>query len=174
LYGNDSENFDKGSVKSTPSGILANYKKQLNLNASEIMQKDYWNQFDKVTEDTARKLRETKPEVFSKEFMTRMRLNRDLNAPMQKDGHEYGDYEKYEKNKIELKIEKGVEDTGDNVFVKKYQNMLRQMNTPEGDTVRDHDDISMSQTVESYRTNNAELDQKYNHARESFDFHDTI
>lgn len=76
------------------------------------MQKDYWDQFSKVTEDTARKLRETKPEAFSKEFMMRMRLKRDLNAPMEKDGHEYGDYDKYDKNKVDLKIEKGEDDTG--------------------------------------------------------------
>jgi hypothetical protein len=30
-----------------------------------------------------------------------------LNAPMEKDGHEYGDYEKYDKNRVDLKIEKG-------------------------------------------------------------------
>jgi hypothetical protein len=174
LHGQDSENFDKGAVRSTPTGILANYKKQLNLSAGEIMQKDYWEQFEKVTEDTARKLRETKPEVFTKEFITRMRLKRDLNAPMEKDGYEYGDYDKYEKNRVETKVEKGEEDTGDEVFVKKYQNMLRQLNTPEGDTTRQNDDFSMSQTVENYRVNNSEIDQKYNHMRDSFDFHDTI
>jgi len=26
---------------------------------------------------------------------------------MEKDGHEYGDYEKYDKNRVDLKIEKG-------------------------------------------------------------------
>jgi hypothetical protein len=55
-------------------GILANYKKQLNLTPQELMQKDYWSSFEKVAEDTARKLRETKPEVFTKEFVNRMRL----------------------------------------------------------------------------------------------------
>ena len=88
-------------------GILANYKKQLNLTPQELMQKDYWSSFEKVAEDTARKLRETKPEVFTKEFVNRMRLQRDLNAPMEKDGHEYGDYEKYDKNRVDVNIEKG-------------------------------------------------------------------
>jgi hypothetical protein len=138
------------------------------------MQKDYWDQFSKVTEDTARKLRETKPEAFSKEFMMRMRLKRDLNAPMEKDGHEYGDYDKYDKNKVDLKIEKGEDDTGTDQFMKKYQNMLRSLNTPDGDDTRDRDHLSMTHAVENYRTDNAELDEKYNHIRDTFDFHDQI
>jgi hypothetical protein len=78
-----------------------------------------------VADDTARKLRETKPEAFTKEFTTRMRLQRDLNAPMTKDGHEYGDYEKYDKNNVEYKQEKGSNDFGEGTFFRNYRNLLK-------------------------------------------------
>ena len=70
----------------------------------------------------------------------RMRLGRDLNAPFPKDGHEYGDYEKYEKNNVEVKTDRGENDFGDQTFFRNYQNMLRNMNTPEGDHIRSQDE----------------------------------
>jgi hypothetical protein len=54
-----------------------------------------------------------------------MRLQRDLNAPMTKDGHEYGDYEKYDKNNVEYKQEKGADDFGEGTFFRNYRNLLK-------------------------------------------------
>lgn len=54
-------------------------------------------------------------------------MQRDITAPFEKDGHEYGNYEKYEKNKVEWKNEKGEGDDGTNTFFKNYRNMLKQM-----------------------------------------------
>lgn len=127
-----------------------------------------------MTEDTARKLRETKPEVFTKEFAMRMRLRRDLNAPFPKAGHEYGDYEKYEKNNIEELNEKGLDDFGEDTFFKNYQNMLKQFNTPEGETNRIRDDLTIANTVENYKVPTQDLITKFNSARENLDIADTI
>jgi hypothetical protein len=44
-------------------------------------------------------------------------------------GQEYGDYEKYEKNKVETLTEKGEDETGNDKFQKNYNEMLRQMRT---------------------------------------------
>lgn len=93
---------------------------------------------------------------------------------MEKDGHEYGDYEKYDKNRVDLKIVKGEDDTGDDVFLKKYQNMLRSLNTTDGDTVRENDDLSMSDAVENYSNPKTDPGAAYNHNKDSFDFHDQI
>lgn len=60
--GDDFESSHKGVHRSTPQGILANYKKQINLTPQDLIQKDYWDKFEKLTEDTARTLSETKPE----------------------------------------------------------------------------------------------------------------
>lgn len=65
------------------------------------MMKDYWKSINSLTEETQRKLNETKPEVFTKEMVQRLRMKRDITAPFEKDGHEYGNYDKYDKNKVE-------------------------------------------------------------------------
>ena len=65
------------------------------------MMKDYWKSINSLTEETQRKLNETKPEVLTKEMVQRLRMKRDITAPFEKDGHEYGNYDKYDKNKVE-------------------------------------------------------------------------
>ena len=65
------------------------------------MMKDYWKSINSLTEETQRKLNETKPEVFTKEMVQRLRMKRDITEPFEKDGHEYGNYDKYDKNKVE-------------------------------------------------------------------------
>jgi len=118
--GDDFESYNKGTSRSTASGILANYKKQINLSPQDLIQKDYWDKFEKLTSDTSRRLKETRPEVFTKEFTMRLRLQRDLNVPFEKEGHEYGNYEQYEKNSVEEKQDEGFDDDGEAKFFKNY------------------------------------------------------
>jgi hypothetical protein len=68
MQGDDFETWDKGAHRSTSQGILSNYKKQLNLNADDIIQKDYWDAHAKLHEDTARQIRQSRPERFTEEF----------------------------------------------------------------------------------------------------------
>jgi len=68
-------------------------------------------------------VKQTKPEVFTKEYAMRIRLQRDLSAPFKKD--EYGDYDKYEKNTVEEKNDTGKDDYGNDTFYTNYNNMLR-------------------------------------------------
>jgi hypothetical protein len=143
VYGADNVDFQKPVHRATPTGILATYKKQLNLTAADLMQKDYWDQMNTLEQDTARKLRETKPEVFTAEMVNRLRMQRDVTAPFEKDGHEYGNYEKYEKNKVEWKTEKGEGDDGTEKFFKNYRNMLKQINNVEGEEVKDEEEASI-------------------------------
>ena len=99
------------------------------------MQKDYWDKFETLAKDTERKLNETKPEQFTKEFTMRLRLHRDLNAPFEKDGHEYGNYEKYQSdsNSVKVESELGEMDDGQSKFFKNYQDMLKSMDIEEGE-----------------------------------------
>lgn len=55
--GDDFESPHRGTHRSTPTGILANYKKQVNLTPKDIMEKDYWDKFEKLTRDTERSLK---------------------------------------------------------------------------------------------------------------------
>lgn len=50
----------------------------------------------------------------------RMRLNRDLNAPFEKDGHEYGNYDKYSSGSVDINHEEGHDDDGEAKFFKNY------------------------------------------------------
>ena len=52
-----------------------------------------------------------------------------MGANYEKDGEEYGNYEKFEKNKIEWKTDKGETDMGEDPFLKNYNDMLRKMKT---------------------------------------------
>ena len=45
--------------------------------------------------------------TFSQMFTTRLRMQKQPNAPMPKKGAEYGNYEKFEKNKITEESDQG-------------------------------------------------------------------
>ena len=136
------------------------------------MQKDYWDKFEKLHEDTTRTLKETKPEVFTKEFTMRMRLNRDLNAPFEKDGHEYGNYAKYEANSVEVKHDEGLENDGEKMFFRNYQNMLKSMDIAEGYKIKHVDRKSIAKTIENYKFQSFEAVDKFAYQREKYDYKD--
>jgi len=73
-----------------------------------------------------------------------------LNAPFEKDGHEYGNYEKYESNSVEHEEEDALRDDGESKFFKNYQNMLRSLDIEEGDLPKNIDRGSIQKTVENY------------------------
>ena len=63
------------------------------------MEKDYWKAIRTMRMDVAEKMEKSNPETFTKEFVERIRMKRDLTAPMTEAGNEYGDYSKYEGEK---------------------------------------------------------------------------
>jgi hypothetical protein len=86
------------------------------------VERDYWGKFETLAKDTERVLKETNPEQFTKEFTMRLRLHRDLNAPFEKAGHEYGNYEKYENdaNSVNVENEDGQDDDGESKIFRNY------------------------------------------------------
>lgn len=70
----DAISYDKPSHRATGSGILSTYKKQLNLSAEDITQKDFWTQMHDVRTETADRLKHTRKETFTKEYVQRLRL----------------------------------------------------------------------------------------------------
>jgi hypothetical protein len=151
--GDDVENYEKSTHrKSTAGGILSSYKKQLNLSPEDILNRDYMNKMHSTKMDMERKFNQTKPEVFTKNYTMRLRLRRDLNAEFPADGQEYGDYEKFDKNKVEQLNDKGLADEGHDNFQKNYNEMIRQMKTEEGDAIREVDKENFANTVNDYDT----------------------
>ena len=88
---------------------------------------------------------------------------------MEKDGHEYGNYDKYTKNSVEEMNDPGVADDGQDRFFGNYNNMLRQMNGEDADAVRAKDDESIKDTIGNFDVTEGSLMEKFNLARASVD-----
>lgn len=84
-------------------------------------------------------------------MINRLRMQRDVTAPFEKDGHEYGNYEKYEQNKVEWKNVKGESDDGTNTFFKNYRNMIKQITNDDGKEVKGEEEKSIKATVENFK-----------------------
>jgi len=77
----------------------------------------------------------------------RMRLNRDIdfNDDFRRNymTKEYGNYDKYDKNKVGVDYDEGKYDLGDDKFYENYMNMLRRLPTKEAKEMKEkkRDDI---------------------------------
>eukprot|EP00352_Strombidinopsis_acuminata_P001004 CAMPEP_0176344088 /NCGR_PEP_ID=MMETSP0126-20121128/4435_1 /TAXON_ID=141414 ORGANISM="Strombidinopsis acuminatum, Strain SPMC142" /NCGR_SAMPLE_ID=MMETSP0126 /ASSEMBLY_ACC=CAM_ASM_000229 /LENGTH=156 /DNA_ID=CAMNT_0017690369 /DNA_START=249 /DNA_END=719 /DNA_ORIENTATION=- len=130
------------------SGVLSSYKKQINLTAQDHLEKDYWDEiknmrgnvaemFDKISTDEREVMK------FSKAYKTRLRLRRDVDytEDFRKKylTREYGNYSKYELNKVEHEINPGVDETPLEKFTENYHNMMRQMSTFDAEKLKDEE-----------------------------------
>ena len=131
FHGNDEEKFDEATTRMTKTGILSNYKKQLNVSAQDIVEQDFWRKMTNTTKDMAKQLRETNPSTYTQAFTTRHRLSKDPLADMPKRGGEYGNYERFSKNSVTEDMERGELDWGNDKIDVNFQNMIRQMSTQE-------------------------------------------
>lgn len=104
-----------------------------------------------------------------------MRMNRDLNAPFVKEGHEYGNYSKYEAegNHAEVKVD-DLNDDGEEKFFKNYQNMLRSMSLEEGDDIKTADRSNIKKTIENYKLQSFEAVDKFNEMQGKLDLTDKL
>lgn len=159
----DFETYDKPTHKTTPTGILSSYKKQLNMTPEDVMQKDYWNNMRNFKDDTVRQMDASSRETFTKEYTKRLRMNRDLSAPMPEKGEEYGNYEKYEKNSVELEVDEGLYDDGSDKFRKNYNNMMAQLNMSIGDGKREHTEKTIASTVANTNVHDGRMMEEFDH-----------
>lgn len=130
-----------------PGGILASYKKRLNLTPEEVMEQSY---FEKMRDFT-----DTAAEYFdvvgksdrdlmnnTKNYTTRLRLKREISFEIdfrkKYMTREYGNYEKYEagKNTVAQTTERGEDDTGYDRFIKNHREMNMRLKTNEGEETR--------------------------------------
>lgn len=143
-----------------PGGILASYKKRLNLTPDEVMEQSY---FEKMRDFT-----DTAAEYFdvvgksdrdlmnnTKNYTTRLRLKREISfeSDFRKKfmTRDYGNYEKYEasKNTVTQTTERGEDDTGYDRFIKNHREMNMRLKTTEGEEERQ----DQEQEVENLLTN---------------------
>ena len=109
----DVESFSRPTHRSTATGVLSSYKKQLNLTANDYVMSDYWNQMRDLDEETARGFMKSNRSHFTKTMVERLRLGKNVKAPVEGAGDEYGNYQKFEgKNRVEEVNDKGYDDLG--------------------------------------------------------------
>ena len=70
----DYEDWQEPVYRPSKGGILGSYKRQLNLNATDIMEKDYWDAMKNMQEDIKNNFGPAKKETLTKTLITRMRL----------------------------------------------------------------------------------------------------
>jgi hypothetical protein len=128
------------------------------------VEKDYWKKYQDLFADTSRVLKQTKPEQFTKEFTQRLRMKRDMNAPMAKAGHEYGDYEAYadDVNRVDHHSEKNSTDLHNESFYKNYQSMIKSMNTKDGEELRSETRKNIAATIEDMNIGNEDVTGAFN------------
>ena len=82
--------------KKTRTGVLSTYKKQLNLTPQDLIEKDFWQSMNGLTEDVAKSFEKSDRKHYTKEMVQRLRLGREMQSATTAAGEEYGNYEKFE------------------------------------------------------------------------------
>lgn len=164
-----------------PGGILASYKKRMNLTPQEVIEQSY---FDKMRDFT-----DTAAEYFdvvgksdrdlmnnTKNYATRLRLKREISfeSDFRKKymTREYGNYDKYEsdKNSVSQQTERGEDDLGYDKFMKNHREMNIRLKTTEGEEERQNERENVENLLnnENYadqtmkdRMNNLQVQQDY-------------
>ena len=97
------------------------------------MQKDYWDSMKSMKDDMNRQFGSSKRQTLTKELLKNLRFGRKIDSTMPNVKEEYGDYEKFEDGKNEVKEvnERGLNDVGYDTFERNYKEMFRQLDEPE-------------------------------------------
>ena len=95
-HANDYEDYSSPTHRSTRSGVLSSYKKQMNLTAEDVIKKDYWDNMKEMKTDMASQFEKADRANFTKTMVQRLRLRRGLQSPIDAAGDEYGNYKKFE------------------------------------------------------------------------------
>lgn len=146
---NDFERADGATHRRTATGVLSTYKKQLNLSAKDLVERDYWKQVRTMRDQIKEKMEKTDHATYTKNFVTRLRLGKDLDAPMSEAGDDYGDYSKFEsdRNSVVEKNALGEYDDGSDPFLKNYNKMMTEMANYEGDQIRAREDKAVNNVM---------------------------
>ena len=112
---NDFEDYEAVAThRSTATGVLSTYKKKLNLTAKDVMMKDYMTNIKNLKANMAQQFAQADRANYTKTMVERLRLGRGLQSPVDSAGNEYGNYEKFEggRNQVKEVYDKGYDDFG--------------------------------------------------------------
>lgn len=113
-YENDYEDYDQPTHRSTKTGVLSSYKKQLNLTANDVIMKDFYQNMKNLKHEVAMQFEKADRMNFTKTMVDKLRLGKCVSGPVEGAGDEYGNYSKFEedRNTVKKVNDKGVGDLG--------------------------------------------------------------
>lgn len=127
------------------------------------------------------KLDKTDRSTFTKKFVERLRMGKDLDAPMAEAGEDYADYSKYEstKNSVTEMNDLGEFDDGSDKFLGNYNKMMSELANEEGDKLREQEKKTVEDVMgrmdtanfKNYVSNN-DLMQEFMNQRLSVDWNE--
>ena len=100
--------------RSTATGVLSSYKKQLQLTAEDIVQRDYFDKVSSMRDHMARNFEKSDRASFTRDMIDRLRLGRQVDSSVDGVKEEYGNYAKFEdgRNQVKQVNDPGYNDTG--------------------------------------------------------------
>lgn len=198
LYNEDQVNPSENNMRkdfSVEGGIMQNYKKLAGQTVEEVLTSDFWDAKKKIGVDAAKMfdtaaMSERDMMNNTKNYTMRARLNRELDftedfrkAYLTK---EYGNYEKYETNKVETKYDEGADNLDQDRFYENYMQLVKRLPTREAEDMTDKrrkviddlitdDEYSHKEFANNYHS--WHVDEKHmadadNKAEEEQDFHE--
>jgi hypothetical protein len=149
-------------------GIMQNYRKVSGQSLDEVMNSDYWDHNKKLGKKASTMFNnvsdhESDMMNFTKNYTMRQRLNRDLeysedfrNQYMTK---EYGNYDKYEHNKVDTVTDEGPKNLDKDKFYENYMNMIKKLPTQEAATMNEAKRLNINDMLTGQQASHREFGQ---------------
>jgi len=121
---------------SVEGGILSNYRKQTGQTVEDMLEGDYWHAMRDVglkAADHFNIVSKNEKDMMNntKNMTMRLRLNREIDYTEDfRKKHlikDYGNYEKYEKNSVNLEYDEGVDETTHDKIYANFMDMLKRL-----------------------------------------------
>ena len=132
-YGNkgelDYEDWKRPIHKKALTGVLSTYKKQMNLTADDVIQKDYWDKINSLNEDIQKNFEAADRRQYTKEMVAKLRLGREMTSSFTPAGEEYGNYQKFDntRNSVKEVNDRGELDYGQDLEDKKLRKFMKEV-----------------------------------------------
>lgn len=127
-------------------GVMQSYRKLTGHTMDELLNNDYWQSKRNISMKAAKMfntVNSNEKEMMNntKNYTMRHRLNRDLdfNDDFRKKylSKEYGNYEKYDLNKVETKYDEGEQTLDNDKFYEKYMKLIKRLPTIEAKEMKE-------------------------------------
>lgn len=136
---------------------MQNYRKVAGQTIEEIMESDFWHAKKNIEKDAATMFNnvgshESEMMNFTKNYKLRMKLNRELEHSedfrVKYLTNEYGNYEKYEKQKVETKYDEGPNNLDIDRSYELFMNLIKKLPTKEAEMLKEDKKETFEEIIE--------------------------